>query len=66
MAEQVTVNWHSDEGECRIPKGAIGPDTIECLEDLDVAIAAFDAANLEYPDRVHVAEWEECESTSPR
>lgn len=61
MIEQVTVRGHSDEGECRIPRGAIDPDTIECLEDLDAAIAAFDAANLEYPDRIHVAEWEACE-----
>ena len=48
-------------GECRIPVGAIDPKTIESLEDLDPAIAAFDAVNCEYPDHIHVAEWEECE-----
>lgn len=47
--------------ECRIPVGAIDPDTIEGLEDLNAAIAAFDAGNCEYSDHVHVAEWEECE-----
>ena len=49
------------EVKCRIPVGAIDPDTIECLADLDAAIAAYDAGTLEYPDHVHVAEWEECD-----
>lgn len=47
--------------ECRILVGAIDPETIECLEDLDAAIAAFAAVNCEYPDHIHVAEWKECE-----
>lgn len=61
MAEQVVIHRQIGDEECRIPVGAIDPAEIECLADLDAAIAAWEEARREYGEHIHVADLEACE-----